>query len=145
LGYGCFWLLIGLAALLPAGYYAVRRRASAWWLALGFAAALFAAVALPSNVLPTMLIPRAEDSLTAKARNLAVMLAALGKNQGRFPANESELAAVAAKAEGSDALVGPYYRDGELAPVRLVYVGGASGPVLAEPVHAPSQRLFIAR
>jgi len=55
---GCFWLLVGLAALLPAAYCALIRRASAWWLGLGFVAALLAAVALPSNVLPTMLIPR---------------------------------------------------------------------------------------
>ncbi len=61
-GRGCFWLFVGLMALLPAAYYAVRRRASAWWLGVGFVAALFAAVTLPSNVLPAMLIPRAEDT-----------------------------------------------------------------------------------
>jgi hypothetical protein len=130
---GCFWLLVGLAALLPGSYCVVSRRASAWWLALGFAAALFAAVVLPSNVLPTMLIPRAEDTLTARARTIANALDTLGANQGRFPANEAELAQVAAKLQGPDALVGPYYRDGTVAPVRLVYVGAASGPVLAEP------------
>lgn len=68
---GCFWLLIGLAVLLPAVYCALSRRASAWWLGLGFGAALLAAIALPSNVLPTMLVPRAEETLTARARNLA--------------------------------------------------------------------------
>jgi hypothetical protein len=77
--------------------------------------------------------PRAEDTLTARARTIANALDTLGANQGRFPANEAELAQVAAKLQGPDALVGPYYRDGTVAPVRLVYVGAASGPVLAEP------------
>lgn len=134
---GSFWLLVGLAALLPGSYCALSRRASAWWLALGFGAALFAADALPSNVLPMMLIPRAEDTLTAKAWNLANALDTFGANQGRFPADEAELAQIAAKLEGPDALVGPYYHDGATTPIHLVYVGGASGPVLVEPVNAP--------
>jgi hypothetical protein len=134
---GCFWLLIGLAALVPGSYCAVSRHASAWWLGLAFAAAVFAGVVLPSNVLPTMLVPRAEDSLTAKARNVAAALDALGANQGRFPANERELANLVASAGGPNSLVGPYYRDGVVAPIRLVYIGGASGPILNEIPNPP--------
>ena len=44
---------------------------------------------------------------------------------------------IAANAEGPNGLMGPYYRNGALVPVRLVYVGGATGPVLAEPPDAP--------
>lgn len=134
---GCFWLLIGLVALLPASYCALRRNASTWWLALGFAAALLASVALPSNVLPSMLIPRAEDTLTAEARNLANALQTSDANQGQLPASETDLMEIAARAEGPNGLMGPYYRDEVRAPVRLVYVGGASGPVLADPLNAP--------
>jgi len=136
-GRGCFWLFVGLMALLPAAYYAVRRRASAWWLGVGFVAALFAAVTLPSNVLPAMLIPRAEDTLTSKARNLANTLDSLGANEVRLPASQTELMSVAAKAAGPNGFLGPYYRDGALAPVRLVYVGRANGPILSEPVNSP--------
>lgn len=135
---GCFWLLIGLAVLLPGIYCAVSRRASAWWLGLGFGAALFGAVALPSNVLPTMLMPRAEDSLTAKARSLANALDRPGLNQGHLPANEKELSDIAAKMEAPNGFMGPYYRDGAPVPVHLVYVGGATGPVLADPPNAPA-------
>lgn len=133
--YGGFWLFIGLAALLPGAYSAVSCRASAWWLALAFGATLLGAVALPSNVLPTMLMPRAEDTLTAKAHTLANALDASGADQGRFPTSETELAKAVVKV-GPNGLLGPYYRDGVLAPVRVVYIGGASGPVLTVPANA---------
>lgn len=133
---GCLWLLVGLAALLPGSYCAVSRRASTGWLAVGFAAALFAAVALPSNVLPGMLMPRAEGTLTAKARGLANALETWDGNQGQLPAREKDLLEIATKAEGPNGLMGPYYRDGVLAPVQIIYVGRANGPVLDEPVHA---------
>lgn len=126
-GRGCFWLFVGLMALLPSSYYAVRRRASAWWLGVGFVAALFAAVTLPSNVLPATLIPRAEDSLTVKARNLANALDGLGANEVRLPASQTELMGVAAKAAGPNGFLGPYYRDGAFAPVRLVTWAGPTG------------------
>lgn len=129
---GCFWAILGFAALLPAAYCVFRRRASAWWLALAFGAALLAADALPSNVLPTMLVPEARDSLTAKARELANTMAA----QSALPAGQAELMNVAAKAEGSGGLLGPYYRDGALVPTRLVYVGGATKPFLPDSADA---------
>lgn len=82
--YGGFWLFIGLAALLPGAYSAVSCRASAWWLALAFGATLLGAVALPSNVLPTMLMPRAEDTLTAKAHTLQMLWTPRGQTKVAF-------------------------------------------------------------
>lgn len=142
---GCVWLLIGLVALLAGGYCALRRDASTRWLALGFTAALFAAVALPSNVLPTMLIPRAEDTLTARAHDLANALEASDANQGHLPAGETELVEVAAKGDGPNVLMGPYYRDGILVPVRLVYVGGASGAGFGQPCQCSDASGYLLR
>lgn len=130
----CVWALLGFGALLPGAFCVLRRRTSAWWLLVGFGAALLTADALPSNVLPTMLIPEAQESVTAKAWNLANAIAA----RSPLPANQTELTNDAVKAEGSDGLLGPYYRDGVVVPVHLVYVGGATGPFLADSVDASS-------
>lgn len=129
---GCFWAILGFGALLPGAYCVLRRRASAWWLALGFTAALLAAVTLPSNVLPTMLVPEAQGSLTAKARTIANAMT----TQDLLPASQAELMKVAAKADEPNWLLGPYYRDGAPVPVRLVYVGAVNGPFLTDSTDA---------
>ncbi len=138
---GLFWLILGLFMLLPAGYYAWRPRARVGWFGLSFLALLLTAETIPNQVLPYMFISEAQSNLNAQAHSLATLLETL--QQGKLPSSQAGLMRWVTQAErpngviSREGLLGPYFHDGKRVRVRLEYLGGANGPLLAMPAHPP--------